>query len=69
MQSCESLSKGFKLDFATAFQTGSFLIYLYNINGIIISLITVKAQLPFHVESLMFDVGSDKALLKLACIC
>lgn len=44
-------------------------IYLYNTNTLIISLIMVNTLLLFHVESLMFDVCADKALLKLLCIC
>ena len=43
-------------------------IYLYNTNGKIISLIMVNAKLLFHVESLMFDACSDKALLKSYCM-
>lgn len=44
-------------------------IYLYNTNAIIISLIMVNTLLLFHVESLLFDACTDKALLKLLCIC
>lgn len=44
-------------------------IYLYNTNAIIISLIMVNTLLLFHVESLMFDACTDKALLKSLCIC
>lgn len=44
-------------------------ICLYNTDAIIIALIIVNIKLLFHVESLMFDACSDKALLKFLCKC